>query len=308
MNWLGWQIDYLLLLQNFRDASGHVFDNFFLNVTTFGEVVIPMLFICAIYWCVNKNAGVYILWNYMIGFIVNLFLKCTACIYRPWILDSRIHPIESAMPAATGYSFPSGHTAGAVSVWGSSAVVFWKNKFVRYVGILLVLLIAFSRNYIGVHTPQDVIVSLFVGIFLLWVTKKIIEWGEKGNRDILLVSVVSLISILVLVYVNLKGYPSDCLCGKRLFDPSSVKFDAFGRVGSIIGVMSGWVLEKRFVNFEAGKGSIAGKVLRFGVGVGVLYLLYSFDTALKSLMFVKYFVSGLFITYIYPYIMSKRYF
>ncbi len=308
MNWLSWQIDYLLLLQNFREVSGHVFDNFFLHITTFGEVVIPMLFVCAIYWCVNKKAGVYILWNYMFGFITNMFFKCTACVYRPWILDSRIHPIESAMPAATGYSFPSGHTAGAVSVWGGSAVVFWKNKIIRYLCIILVLLIGFSRNYIGVHTPQDVIVSLLFGIFLLWCTKKLMDWvyhDEVRNRDLLTVVGVSLISILVLLYVNLKGYPADYLNGKLLFDPAHVKLDAFARVGMIIGTMSGWFIEKRFVDFEAGKVSGLRNVLRFCIGVGFLYLLYCFDTELRSLLFIKYFVGGIFITLIYPFIMKK---
>ena len=309
MNWLSWQIDYLLLLQNFRDVTGGIFDNLFLHITIFGEVIIPMLFICAIYWCVNKQAGIYILWNYMFGFITNMFLKCTACVYRPWILDSRIHPIESALPAATGYSFPSGHTAGAVSVWGGSAVAFWKNKILRYSLIILVLLIGFSRNYIGVHTPQDVIVSLFVGAFLLWCTQKLMNWvyndRESGKRDLLTVVSVSLISILILLYVNLKWYPTDYLNGKLLFDTTHVKIDAFARVGMIIGTMCGWIIEKRFVNFETGNVRFLKNIFRFCIGIGFLYLLYSFDTELRSLLFIQYFTAGIFITLIYPYIMKK---
>ncbi|MCD8378353.1 MAG: hypothetical protein LUB59_06160, partial [Candidatus Gastranaerophilales bacterium] len=64
MNWLGWQIDYLLLLQNFRELTGHIFDSFFLVITMFGEVYIPLVTIAFLYWCLNKKIGVYMLWCY----------------------------------------------------------------------------------------------------------------------------------------------------------------------------------------------------------------------------------------------------
>ena len=82
-NWINWQLDYLYLLQNLREVTNHIFDKFSLHVTWFGEVYIPVLFFCAIYWCVNKKGGLFIMFNYMFGFIANTFLKTTACIYRP---------------------------------------------------------------------------------------------------------------------------------------------------------------------------------------------------------------------------------
>lgn len=69
MSWLGWQIDYLLLLQNFRDFSGHILDKFFLTITMFGEIAIPVLFICCLYWCINKKIGMYVLWCYTLVFL-----------------------------------------------------------------------------------------------------------------------------------------------------------------------------------------------------------------------------------------------
>lgn len=183
MSWIDWQIDYLLVLQNFRDLSGHIFDNFFLTITTFGEVLIPMIFMTCMYWCLNKKAGIYTIWCYALGFMTNIFLKTTACVYRPYILDSRILPVEQAVPTATGYSFPSGHTAGAVTTWGSTALFFWGNKYIRYVCITLILLVMFSRNYLGVHTPQDVIVSFGVCICLLIIVKKIFEWESKKRKQ-----------------------------------------------------------------------------------------------------------------------------
>ena len=99
--WLGWQIDYLLYLQNFRDISGHVLDKFFIYITMCGEVIIPWLVISLFYWVINKKTGQFILWSYLFGFIANTLAKVTACIYRPWILDSRVCPLKEAIPAAT---------------------------------------------------------------------------------------------------------------------------------------------------------------------------------------------------------------
>ena len=117
MSWLGWQIDYLLFLQNFRDLSHHIFDNFFLTITLFGQIFIPMSIICLIYWCINKKTGFYVLSTYLYGFLVNIFLKTTACIYRPWLLDSRVKPLTQAIAGATGYSFPSGHTSEVLDIY-----------------------------------------------------------------------------------------------------------------------------------------------------------------------------------------------
>lgn len=312
MSWLGWQIDYLLLLQNFRDFSGHILDKFFLTITMFGEIAIPVLFICCLYWCINKKIGMYVLWCYTFGFLTNIFLKTTACIYRPWILDSRIHPLAQAIPAATGYSFPSGHTAGAVSTWGGTAVAFWKNKIIRYIGILLVVLVMISRNYVGVHTPQDVLVSFIVGICLLFAINKLLQWvSAKQNRDLIITGSVTVLSILLLLYVNLKSYPMDYLNGKILFDPTPVKIETFARIGGALGMFYGWFLEKRFLNF-ANVGTVFHKIIRMVLGGIVLSFLFvhakDYFTGMFGLrcgLFLQHFVMGMFITYIYPLIFTK---
>lgn len=315
MNWMGWQIDYLLALQNFREISNHVFDNFFLTITTFGEVTIPILFICALYWCINKSAGIYILFNYLFGFITNLFFKMTACVYRPWIINSNVHPIAQAIPEATGYSFPSGHTAGATSIWGGAAIYFWKNKWIRFMCLTLVILIMFSRNYVGVHTPQDVLVSFMVGIIMLMLTKKLLEWEKKGkNRDIQIANVVSILTIILLIYVNFKSYPMDYINGKLLFDPTPAKLKAYGYLGFVFGVFYGWIIEKRFIKFNANYGSVLRKICRFVIGSSILFLILNFGKILFigilgyiPGIFVNHLLIGLYITSLYPYFIGKKF-
>ena len=315
MSWLNWQLEYLYALQNFREITNHIFDGFFLNITILGEVYIPTLFICTIYWCISKSKGQFILFNYLFGFLTNSFLKTACCIYRPWILDSRIKPLTEAIPGATGYSFPSGHTAGAVSVWGGTAVAFWKNKFIRYFCISLVFLIMFSRNYVGVHTPQDVTVSFFVGILLLWLSTKLFAWIDKHPKhDILFVLITTIISALLFLFINFKNYPCHYLFGKLLYDPSVYKLEVCGNIGSVLGVFYGWLIEKRFIGFTAENGTVLKKIFRIIIGGICLFLLMTLlkpicvsVLGLKAGLFSCRFFIGLFITLIYPFFIYKKY-
>ena len=314
-SWLKWQIDYLLWFQNFRDVSNHIFDKFFIYITMFGEITIPIIVICLFYWVLNKKTGQFMLFSWIMGFIINLFLKALACIYRPWILDCRIHPVPEAIPAATGYSFPSGHTAGAMAIWGSLAVSFWKNKLVRFLGIFIVLCVMVSRNYLGVHTPQDVIVSFIVSCFVLWGVYSLLNWVDsdetKKNRDLILVGGIFLVSVLVLAYILFKPYPVHYLFGKVLYYPHEMKYDSLLRSGLLFGAFIGWLLERRYINFLPETGTILKKVIRFGFGIACLSAMYSVIKILKSIpgmelcAFIQFFILGMFITCIYPFIIKK---
>ncbi len=307
--WLGWQIDYLLYLQNFRDISGHVLDKFFIYITMCGEVIIPWLVISLFYWVINKKTGQFILWSYLFGFIANTLAKVTACIYRPWILDSRVCPLKEAIPAATGYSFPSGHTAGVMSTWGGIAVSYWNNKLLRYSCIFIIISVMISRNYLGVHTPQDVIVSFLISCVLLYCTKLLVDWEEKEkNRDLIILGAVCLVMFLTILYVIFKSYPIHYLFGKILYDPTSSNHTVIMRSGFVFGSFLGWVFEKRYIEFIPEIGTITRKILRMIIGIGIMTILYHFDFVLFTPIvsgFIKMFVMGLFMTCIYPWIIKK---
>jgi len=308
-SWLSWQIDYLLFLQNFRDISGHIFDKFFLYITMFGEITIPFWVICLFYWVLNKKVGQFILLSYILGFIANTIAKTTACIYRPWILDCRVHPLPDAIPMATGYSFPSGHTAGAMSVWGGLAYSYWNNKILRYFCIFIVLAVMISRNYLGVHTPQDVVVSFFLALLMLYVSKKVIDFSDKNNKNCLIVvGGIFLATILTVLYVNIKPYPIHYLFGKILYDPTPVKTEVIVRSGFIFGTFIGWLLEKNYINFIPENGTVLRKILRYILGVGLLIGITALPIPVFTPIvegFVKFFILGMFITCLYPFIIKK---
>ena len=183
-------IEYLLLLQNFRESTNNVLTPFMEAISLFAVsflIMIPVF----VYWVVDKRKGLYTLASYYLCCGVNAMVKLTACVYRPWIRDPRVVPAGDAISTATGYSFPSGHTVTAGPIYGGLAVVSWSwKKIVSVFLILCVLITGFSRNYLGVHTPQDVCVGLLESALALFVMMKIFsyldEHPEKENLFLLL--------------------------------------------------------------------------------------------------------------------------
>jgi len=305
--WYSWQINYLLLLQQFREITGGVFDNFFLNVTHGGETIISSGIIVGIYWCINTQLATYIYINLGISSFISDLLKNIACIYRPWILDSRIHPVPEAIKMAQGYSFPSGHTQNAVSIWGTMAY-FTKNKIFRTLLIIFILLVAFSRNYLGVHTPQDVLFSLIFITALLFVTPLFMKWVDNGkNRDII-VFVFAIFSVIAcILFEHFKPYPLDYINGELLVNPVAMRLSAAPKLGMFIGIFTGWIINRRFIHFDGSVGTGIQKLFRFIAGVIIFYLIYfNAPDILMNFMNKKYawiissFIVVFYATVIYP--------
>ena len=245
-------IEYLLLLQRFREATGGVFNSFMSYITTYGEELLTMMIVAAVYWCFEKRAGLYTLFTWGTGRLVNGFLKITACVYRPWIRDARVTPVDGAKTKATGYSFPSGHTTNATAVFGGFAMDKRVGKVLRGLLILMIALVGFSRNYLGVHTPQDVVVGCATTVALLflcrWVLDKV---DQKPSLDTVVLGVGLLLNILLMIYAAVKSYPMDYdEAGKLLVDPAKMAIDTYKGCGFSMAVLLSWYIDRRWLKYE----------------------------------------------------------
>ena len=195
--WINPQIDFLLFLQNLRIGHFEAFDKFFLSVTIFGEYWLPTLICAIVYWCIDFKAGMYLFSLEGINVLISHLLKMIACVYRPWVLSDKIHPSELAVPFAKGYSCPSGHSAMSSSVLGGVAFLQRKRIPVCLLFISLILLVGFSRMWLGVHTPQDVLSGFAIGLILVFAIDRIINWAEKNvNRYLYLAGIINILSVL----------------------------------------------------------------------------------------------------------------
>ena len=245
-------IDILLLLQEFRNGAGACLTDFMTKMSFIGEMNTVLIIMALIYWCVNKDFGKYLLMGWSGNRVVNGLLKVAGCIYRPWIRDARVVPDDGALAAATGYSFPSGHSMNAASLYGGGAIRKELSRALRVALGVIVALIAFSRNFLGVHTPQDILVGAGAGLLVMWLTTKLIAWVEaRPGKDILVMCVGIGLSAAVAVFAAVKPYPADYdEAGKLLVDGAKMANDTYKGVGWCIGFLLGWVLERRYIGFS----------------------------------------------------------
>ena len=256
-------IDFLLLLQGLRDSTAGVLDDMFVQFSVFGEPFYALILMGILYWCVSKSMGVFVLMGWGFGRLANGFLKITFCAYRPWIRDARVKPLEAAIAKATGYSFPSGHTTNATAVFGGPALRRELPRPLRMGLWATVLLIGFSRNWVGVHTPQDVLVALGVGVALMLLASRVCTWLEEHpDKDVVVATAIAIASIALIVYAATKAYPMDYdEAGNLIVDPQKMANDSFKNAGWALGFALGWLVERRLVRFEVA-GTVRQKCCR----------------------------------------------
>ena len=306
-------INILLALQDFRNGAGAFLAGFFSKMTWLGELNTALIIMALIYWCVSKDFGAYLLMGWSGNRLVNGMLKVTVCAYRPWIRDARVVPYGDSITTATGYSFPSGHTMNAATVYGGGAVRKDLPRVLRIVLGLLVLLVAFSRNYLGVHTPQDVLVGAAAGILVMWLTVKLMEWVKiHPEKDLLVVCIGVGLAIAVAIYAAVKPYPVDKdAAGKVLVEGAKMANDTFKGVGWCAAFLTGWILERRFVQFSTDI-SMVKRFTRLAVGLLSYYAVsLIFVPAVKNWIsgapgtFVSCYLQMLYVAFIFPWILKR---
>ena len=173
-------IEYLLLLQRLREAAGGLLTPLMELVSELAASSVTIGAAAFVFWAVDRHFGGFLMLNYVGSSLLNQAVKLTACVYRPWVRDGRVQPVLTALDKATGYSFPSGHTQSAAAIYGSVALWYGKKRpWLAGLMAAMILLTGFSRNYLGVHTPQDVLVSMALCAGYLWLNGKVAALLEK---------------------------------------------------------------------------------------------------------------------------------
>jgi membrane-associated phospholipid phosphatase len=279
------------------------FDTVFSLLTHLGEETVFMVITVFIFWCVSKRNGYYLLLVGYAGTIANQCLKLLFCIPRPWVIDPKFTIVESARAEATGYSFPSGHTQSAVGVFGGIAR-FTKKKWLRIVAIILLVLVSFSRMYLGVHTPLDVGVSFLIGTLLVFALYPLMERIDQVPNLLLRIIIgIVLLSGAYVLFVELYPFPADI----DATNLASGVENAYKMLGATLGLMVGFLLDNSVVHFDT-KAVWWAQLLKLVLGMGLLLLIQKGLKAPLLALFqggqvagtIRYFLMVLFASGIWP--------
>lgn len=234
-------MEFLYMLEKIRMPW---LDKIMLGITTFGEETAFLVIALVVFWCVDKYRGYYVLGVGLMGTLLSQFMKLLCRVPRPWVLDEKFTIVEDAREAAGGYSFPSGHTQSAVGTFGAIAASA-KNKAVIAVCIAVAVLTGFSRMYLGVHTPADVLVGAALSVALIFVLKPLVLGNNKKYIPWVFGAML-LLSGAFLAYVELYPFPE----GLDAHNFESALKNSYTLLGCCAGVLVIWFADEKKLHFD----------------------------------------------------------
>lgn len=239
-------------------------------VTQLGGEVIFIVAAVVVFWCVSKWEGYYLMTIAFCGTVLNQFLKLICRVPRPWVRDPNFTIVESARAEAAGYSFPSGHTQNAIGLFGGMAR--WGGRrWVRLGLTALALVIAFSRMYLGVHTPADVGVSLVLAAALVLGLYPLMRRAQEKPRYMgYVLAAMLVVSGAFVVFVETCGFPAD-MDAENL---ASGIGNAWKMLGAVAGMTLAWLLDRRYIHFET-QAVWWVQVIKVAVGMALLLAIKS---------------------------------
>lgn len=299
-------MELLYTLENIRTP---LLDTVMGLVTNLGGEAVFIAAAIIVFWCLSKSCGYYMMTVGFAGTIINQFLKLWFRIPRPWVKDPGFTIVESARAEATGYSFPSGHTQNAFAVFGAPARYF-KSTALRIVLVLLIALTAFSRMYVGVHTPLDVGVSLIVGTVLVFVIYPFFRDMDKSPKKVYIIfGIFIVMAAAFVVFVELYDFPTDIDTDNYA---SGLK-NAYMILFCAVGLLLTFYVDTKYVRFPT-QAVWWAQIIKVVAGLGILLALKAVLKAPLLALFgghsvahgVRYFIVILFAGILWP--MTFKYF
>ena len=234
-------MEFLYLLEKIRFPG---LNEIMMAITELGGELPFLVVAMIIYWCVDKRRGYYVLSVGFMGTITVQFMKLWFRVPRPWVLDPEFTILEEARAGAGGYSFPSGHTQSSVGTFGAVTVT-TKKKWIRIAALAAAILVPFSRMYIGVHTPADVLTAAAISVGYLLLMHPLV-YRNDGKYFPGLMAVMTVLAGAFIVFVEYYPFSADIDQHNLV---SGLK-SAYTLFGSLLGLILAYTVDVRKLHFR----------------------------------------------------------
>ena len=268
-------MEFLRMLEGIRDPF---WDFVMRAVTILGEETVFLGVVMLLFWCVDRKMALRIGIAGLASTALNILLKAIFIVPRPWVIDPTFTIVEAAREAASGYSFPSGHTQSACSLFLFLAL-YAKKRWQKALCLSAILLTAFSRMYLGVHTPLDVGVGLLAAAMVVLVCSAVYrKYGDQGVRMVYLGAVaLSIAAFCVLYFLQPRA-------GQVVQFDAHMRENAWTVFGAFLGIGAYLLLEKKLKT--GAQKTLAAKFVQTMLGLIAVLALKNVLKAPLDLLFV----------------------
>jgi len=289
---------------------------FFRYVTTGGRFEFYLVVITVAYWCVHKGFGRTLGYLLTLTFTLNSMIKHLVHDQRPFWDNAGLALVDEL-----SYGIPSGHAQGATVFYGLLAM-FIRRAWAWVVAIVLILLMAVSRVYLGVHDIEDVVAGIILGILILlgyaiWNRYLAARFNNRilGQRLLVAIAVPLVLAIVYGAGLLLLDPPNRPLQFDQLVEAAERQSweDSASIFGLLLGLGIGFVMEPSRIRFLV-DGSIGRRVLRYLVGiVGTLVLWQGLRALIPDeplaiavpLRFLHFLLLALWVSYYAPWVFVR---
>lgn len=228
------------IIKAIQQLSNPVLDWIMRIITEGGDIYFFILIGAFLYWIVDKKFAFKLMVSFILSAMINGVIKHFTNKPRPYQEGA-----QAILQETTGSSMPSGHAQASGALSSMLIYQYDEIKWVKYLAIALMILVPFSRMYLGQHYLEDVLVGsllgIVLGLFFLW----ILGLGKENTEDLKAMVVIPLFIVALFFIYNEQFYVA---------------------AGGYMGLVFGYFLEKRYVQYEV-KEIWWVQLLKFFIGI-----------------------------------------
>jgi membrane-associated phospholipid phosphatase len=242
-------LDLVLAVQSVRNG---LFDAMAEVLHAMGGEIFFLVVLLLIYWSINRHLGIRLIVALILAGVLNSVLKDVFQRPRPFMVSDLVVPLQSEV----SYGIPSAHVMVGLVVWGYAAI-FMKQRRLYWAVALFVIVMAWSRMYVGVHFPQDVVVGALFGLIVLLIYARVLEPVGARWQHLNPYLRIGLFVLAAVITVIAAGHDRNALA----------------LAGILLGVGPAMELELRYANFS-NVGTPQQRMLRYLIGIALTLALF----------------------------------